>query len=75
MNKNDKAKEIIGCCEKRLEEYYQAGVPQIASERLNREIKEHLETTGEATLDQMLSFRECSKSAHNDGKLLWPAEL
>ena len=73
MSRVDKAKEIIGCCERRLEEYYRAGVPQIVSERLNREIKEHLETTDEATLVQMLSFRERSKSAHNVGKLLWPA--
>lgn len=73
MNKNDKTKEITGCCERRLEELYQAGVPRIASERLNREIKEHLETTDEATLDQMLSFRERSKLAHNDEKMLWPA--
>lgn len=68
-----KTKEITGYCERRLEEYYRAGVPQIAFERLNREIKAHLETTDEATLDQMLSFRERSKSAHNDEKLLCPA--
>ena len=73
MSKDNKSKEIIGYCESRFAEYYRAGVPQIASERLNREIKAHLETTDEATLDQMLSFRERSKAAHNDGKLLWPA--
>ena len=73
MNRVDKTKEIIDGCERRLEEYYWAGVPQIASERLNREIREHLEMTDGATLDQMLSFRERSKATHDDGKLLWPA--
>lgn len=73
MDRDEKIKEIVSCCERRLGEYYRAGVPQIISERLNREIKDHLETTDEATLDQMLSFRERSKAAHNDGKLLWPA--
>lgn len=73
MSRDDKTREIINRSERQLKEYYRAGVPQIASERLNREIKEHLETTGEATLDQMLSFRECSKSAHDAGKMPWPA--
>ena len=70
MNRDEKATEIIHSSEMRIEVYYPAGIPQIAFERLKRE-QEHLEKTDEATLDQLLSFREDSKTAYDAGKLLW----